>query len=45
MASPSNETEAGRKILAESPNSTGSLGIAISEAVKWQQLMNKLSML
>ncbi|MGJ5676226.1 MAG: TrpB-like pyridoxal phosphate-dependent enzyme [Nostochopsis sp.] len=34
VASPSNETEAGRKILAESPNSTGSLGIAISEAVE-----------
>ena len=32
--SPSNETEAGRKILAESPDSTGSLGIAISEAVE-----------
>ncbi len=34
VASPSYETEAGRKILAESPNSTGSLGIAISEAVE-----------
>jgi len=32
--SPSNETAAGRKILAENPNSTGSLGIAISEAVE-----------
>lgn len=34
VASPSNETEAGRKILAAHPNSTGSLGIAISEAVE-----------
>ncbi|MUG95550.1 TrpB-like pyridoxal phosphate-dependent enzyme [Scytonema sp. UIC 10036] len=34
VASPSPETEAGRKILAEYPNSTGSLGIAISEAVE-----------
>jgi tryptophan synthase beta chain len=33
-ASPSNETQAGRTILAKSPNSTGSLGIAISEAVE-----------
>jgi len=33
-ASPSNETEAGRKILAQDPNSPGSLGIAISEAVE-----------
>ncbi|PLX42519.1 MAG: TrpB-like pyridoxal phosphate-dependent enzyme [Deltaproteobacteria bacterium] len=32
--SPSNETEAGRKILAENPDSNGSLGIAISEAVE-----------
>ncbi|HXW00406.1 MAG TPA: TrpB-like pyridoxal phosphate-dependent enzyme, partial [Anaerolineae bacterium] len=32
--SPSNETNAGRVILAEHPNSTGSLGIAISEAVE-----------
>jgi tryptophan synthase beta chain len=32
--SPSKQTEAGRKILAEDPNSTGSLGIAISEAVE-----------
>ncbi|MEW6486758.1 MAG: TrpB-like pyridoxal phosphate-dependent enzyme [Thermodesulfobacteriota bacterium] len=32
--SPSNETAAGRKILAETPDSTGSLGIAISEAVE-----------
>jgi tryptophan synthase beta chain len=34
VASPSNRTEAGRKILAEDPDSTGSLGIAISEAVE-----------
>ncbi len=34
IPSPSTETEAGRKILAEDPNSTGSLGIAISEAVE-----------
>jgi tryptophan synthase beta chain len=33
-ASPSKQTESGRKILAEDPNSTGSLGIAISEAVE-----------
>ncbi|MEX0769298.1 MAG: TrpB-like pyridoxal phosphate-dependent enzyme [Balneolaceae bacterium] len=32
--SPSNRTEAGRKILAEDPDSTGSLGIAISEAIE-----------
>ncbi|HVW44039.1 MAG TPA: TrpB-like pyridoxal phosphate-dependent enzyme [Amycolatopsis sp.] len=32
--SPSEETEAGRKILAAHPDSTGSLGIAISEAVE-----------
>ncbi len=34
VASPSAETAAGRAILAEHPNSTGSLGIAISEAVE-----------
>jgi len=34
FASPSDKTEAGKKILAESPDSTGSLGIAISEAVE-----------
>lgn len=34
IASPSNKTESGRKILAEDPNSKGSLGIAISEAVE-----------
>jgi tryptophan synthase beta chain len=33
-ASPSTETESGRAILAEHPNSNGSLGIAISEAVE-----------
>lgn len=32
--SPSELTEAGRKILAADPNTTGSLGIAISEAVE-----------
>jgi tryptophan synthase beta chain len=32
--SPSDLTDAGRKILAEHPDSTGSLGIAISEAVE-----------
>ena len=34
VASPSNETASGRAILAEHPDSTGSLGIAISEAVE-----------
>jgi tryptophan synthase beta chain len=34
VASPSTETEAGRRILAAHPNSPGSLGIAISEAVE-----------
>ena len=34
VASPSGETNAGRRILAEHPNSPGSLGIAISEAVE-----------
>ena len=34
FASPSNRTEAGRKILAEDPDNKGSLGIAISEAVE-----------
>ena len=34
VASPSTETEAGRKILAGDPNCTGALGIAISEAVE-----------
>lgn len=34
FASPSNTTEAGRKILAENPNTGGSLGCAISEAIE-----------
>ena len=34
VASPSDETESGRKVLSEHPDSTGSLGIAISEAVE-----------
>ncbi len=34
VPSPSTETEAGRKILSQDPNSPGSLGIAISEAVE-----------
>jgi tryptophan synthase beta chain len=34
IPSPSTETEAGRKVLAENPESLGSLGIAISEAVE-----------
>ncbi|UYO50531.1 TrpB-like pyridoxal phosphate-dependent enzyme [Rhodopseudomonas palustris] len=34
IASPSNETESGRAILEKNPNSPGSLGIAISEAVE-----------
>jgi len=33
-SSPSNRTHAGRQILEKDPNSTGSLGIAISEAVE-----------
>lgn len=33
-ASPSDRTNSGKKILAEDPNSPGSLGIAISEAVE-----------
>jgi len=33
-ASPSNETESGRAVLAQNPQSNGSLGIAISEAVE-----------
>lgn len=33
-ASPSDRTQAGRNILAQDPNSTGSLGIAISEAIE-----------
>ena len=34
ISSPSTLTEAGRKILARDPNNSGSLGIAISEAVE-----------
>jgi tryptophan synthase beta chain len=34
VASPSNLTEAGRRILSQSPESPGSLGIAISEAIE-----------
>lgn len=33
-ASPSNQTEYGKKMLAEHPDSPGSLGIAISEAIE-----------
>ncbi len=35
IASPSDTTEVGRKILAEHPDTTGSLGCAISEAVEY----------
>jgi tryptophan synthase beta chain len=34
IPSPSSETNAGRAVLAEDPDSTGSLGIAISEAIE-----------
>lgn len=34
IPSPSTETQAGRKILEQSPDSPGSLGIAISEAIE-----------
>ncbi|MFN3603599.1 MAG: TrpB-like pyridoxal phosphate-dependent enzyme [Leptonema sp. (in: bacteria)] len=34
IPSPSNLTEAGRKVLSEEPNTPGSLGIAISEAIE-----------
>jgi len=34
VASPSNLTDSGRKILAQDPDSPGSLGIAISEAIE-----------
>ena len=34
LASPTQQTESGRKILAQNPDSPGSLGIAISEAVE-----------
>ena len=38
--SPSNRTQAGRDILAADPNSNGSLGIAISEAVEVAAMSN-----
>ncbi len=34
VASPSTETEVGRRILAQDPNTPGSLGIAIGEAIE-----------
>jgi len=34
VASPSNETQAGREVLAKYPDTPGSLGIAISEAIE-----------
>jgi tryptophan synthase beta chain len=34
IASPSNETKAGQEALAKDPNTPGSLGIAISEAIE-----------
>jgi tryptophan synthase beta chain len=34
VASPSPDTEYGRSVLAETPNHTGSLGLAISEAIE-----------
>ena len=34
IASPSNETQAGRDVLARTPHTPGSLGIAISEAIE-----------
>jgi tryptophan synthase beta chain len=34
IASPSNETQAGREVLAKTPDTPGSLGIAISEAIE-----------
>ncbi len=37
IPSPSMSTKAGRKILTETPNSSGSLGMAISEAVELAQ--------
>ncbi len=40
VASPSTETNAGRKILEETPDTPGSLGIAISEAIE-QAVMDK----
>lgn len=40
FASPTNLTQSGRAILAQDPNSPGSLGIAISEAVEVAALSN-----
>ncbi|PKO15500.1 MAG: TrpB-like pyridoxal phosphate-dependent enzyme [Chloroflexi bacterium HGW-Chloroflexi-10] len=40
FASPSNRTHAGRAILENEPNSPGSLGIAISEAVEMAAISN-----
>ncbi|NMC53007.1 MAG: TrpB-like pyridoxal phosphate-dependent enzyme [Chloroflexi bacterium] len=40
FASPTNLTQSGRTILAQDPNSPGSLGIAISEAVEVAALSN-----
>ena len=40
FASPSNRTNAGQDILAQDPNSPGSLGIAISEAVEVAAISN-----
>jgi tryptophan synthase beta chain len=40
FASPTNLTNAGRQILAKNPNSNGSLGIAISEAVEVAAMSN-----
>jgi tryptophan synthase beta chain len=34
VASPSKDTDAGRQVLAKDPNSPGSLGLAISEAIE-----------
>ena len=34
FASPSDQTETGRKVLAEDPDYQGSLGLAISEAIE-----------
>jgi tryptophan synthase beta chain len=34
VASPSSDTQSGKKVLEQDPNSSGSLGIAISEAVE-----------
>lgn len=41
IPSPSNKTNAGRTILAADPNSPGSLGIAISEAVEMAAMDDK----